>query len=294
MKERLTNMCDICIKTPDCSLFPALRSLWKEAFDDTDEFLDIFFKTAFSPKRCLVLISDNTVAAALYWFNCSYKDMQLAYIYAVATAREARGQGFCHRLMNFTHEHLKKLGYDGTILSPGNDKLFGFYESMGYKTCSYIRYFLCENGCWFDDICDEKSFNIHKISKDEYASLRRDLLPPDGIIQENENLDFLEMQADFYAGRDFLLAAYSENNCLHGIELLGNADSAPHILYSLGYSRGHFRTPGKDTPFAMLLPFTDRLLDGVSDVKQKNACGDATDRASESIFKNIYFGLAFD
>ena len=29
-----------------------LRSLWKEAFGDGDVFLDAFFETAFTPRRC--------------------------------------------------------------------------------------------------------------------------------------------------------------------------------------------------------------------------------------------------
>ena len=34
------------------NLIPGLRELWKKAFGDTDEFLDLFFSTAYSPDRC--------------------------------------------------------------------------------------------------------------------------------------------------------------------------------------------------------------------------------------------------
>ena len=46
--------------------FAARRQLWKEAFGDTDAFLDLFEETAFSADRCLCLTEGDTLAAALY------------------------------------------------------------------------------------------------------------------------------------------------------------------------------------------------------------------------------------
>ena len=98
------------IDNPTPSQIPALRSLWREAFGDSDEFLDIFMDTAFSLDRCRCVTIGGNVVAALYWFNCSFTDMPVAYIYAVATAYEYRGQGICQRLMSDTHSHLSSLG----------------------------------------------------------------------------------------------------------------------------------------------------------------------------------------
>ena len=73
------------------------------------------------------------------------------------------------------------------------------------------------------------------------------------MIQEGEDLAFLETYAEFYAGLDFLLAAVREADKLLGLELLGNADAAPGILAALGMALGEFRTPGDTHPFAMFL-----------------------------------------
>ena len=46
-----------------------LRRLWKQAFGDTDSFLNSFFTFGFSPDRCRQITVDGNVAAALYWFD---------------------------------------------------------------------------------------------------------------------------------------------------------------------------------------------------------------------------------
>ena len=62
-----------------------LRRLWKQAFRDSDAFLDSFFSVGYSCDRCRQLSLDGQLAAALYWFDCSLAGKPVAYVYAVAT-----------------------------------------------------------------------------------------------------------------------------------------------------------------------------------------------------------------
>lgn len=251
---------EIKIGKPDNLQIAGLRHLWKEAFKDTDAFLDVFWETAFSKERSRCIIIDNTVAAALYWFDCEEK---IAYIYAVATAKEFRGQGLCHKLMKDTHEHLKSKGYVGVILVPGSAELFRLYEDMGYRICSRIREFHCMG--------KPENVVLEQIGTEEYARLRRTYLPKGGMVQEKENIDFLEKQVKFYAGADFLLAASVEaHDVLRGVEILGNIQNAAQVVHALGCREGYFRTPGEGLPFAMYYSF------------------------DESTAMPGYFGLAFD
>ena len=112
---------------------------------------------------------------------------------------------------------------------------------------------------------------LRKISAEEYARLRRELLPEEAILQEGESIDFLCRSAALYAGEGLLLAAVREGDTLRGIELLGNVDEAEKIVNTLGCRKGYFRTVGKEKKFAMGYPLCE-------------------DIASD----NIYFGLAFD
>lgn len=235
------------INTPSHSQIPALRSLWKEAFGDSDAYLDTFFQTAYHPARCRVAIKDGQVAAALYWFPCSYREQPVAYIYAVATAKKYQKQGICHKLMEDTHAHLRTLGYKGTVLVPGNEALFRLYESMGYRQSGTHRTFTCTAGT--------KSVPMTLVDVDTFSGLRRRFLPENSILQENENLDFLQPQANFYTGDGFLLTARKEGDTLYALELLGDTSLAPCIVATLRCTQGTFRTPGTDTAFAMTYSF---------------------------------------
>lgn len=237
------------IKSPQMMDIPDLRSLWKEAFGDTDEFLDMFFETAFHPDRAMCITVDGEIAGALYWFNCEHQGESVAYIYAVATAKTYRGQGVCHKLMEYTHTYLAGLGYSGAILVPGSKELFDFYKGMGYETCGYIKEFKTTAGA--------EEIELKVIDKTEYARLRRELLPEDGVIQENENLDFFEKYAMFYKGADFVLAGRREGAFFRGIEFLGDERKISGIIKSLNCMEGTFRTYGEERPFAMYYSLGD-------------------------------------
>ena len=224
--------------TPD--LVPALRQLWKEAFGDTDSFLDKFYGIAFDPRRCLCAMADGAVAAMAYWFDCG----QYAYIYAVATAEQHRGKGISHALMAQIHEILTERGYDGCILVPGEESLRKFYATMGYENCGGVHEF---------DALAGDPLPLRKLEIPEYASLRRKYLPEGGVVQEGVNLDFLASWASFYAGENVLAAAVWEDGKLLVLDLLGDAEKAPGVVAALGAETGWFRSPG-DTPFAMHRP----------------------------------------
>lgn len=254
------------IDSPKNEYIPQLRHLWTEAFGDTEEYLDTFFSTAFSPDRCLCAASNGEVAGAVYYFSCACRGKKVAYVYALATAQSHRGQGIAHRLMEELHRRLEALDYEGTVLVPGEDSLFSLYSSMGYQTCTTVTEFVSAGAA--DEV------QLRRISAGEYAQQRAELLSyleEGAVLQEGENLSFLATQANFYAGHNFLLAARPQGTMLVGLELLGDAQWAPGIVQTLGYTMGSFRTRGAGKPFAMYRPLP-----------------------GSTMAMPTYFGLAFD
>ena len=235
------------IDAPCYDDIPALRSLWKEAFGDGDAFLDGFFSTAFSPDRSACAKESGNLLGMLYWFDCEYDGGRVAYIYAVATAKAYRGRGICSALLKETHIQLEKKGYTGAVLVPYSEELFAFYEKFGYKRATFVNEFSVS--------ALPTNLYIEKIGKEKYAELRRKFMPIGSVVQEKENIDFLSIEAELYAGDTFLLAARREGKKLRGIELLGDTDKASEITYALGATEGNFRTPGEKKPFAMYLLF---------------------------------------
>ena len=226
-----------------------LRQLWQEAFGDSEETLDSFSATSFSPDRCHYICDGDTPVSALYWFDCELSGYKLAYIYAVATLKTHRGQGLAKRLMTETHEILKEKGYAGAILVPGEKGLFAFYEKLGYRVATKAEE--------FSAVATDFPVFIYKITPAEYATWRRKYLPEGGVVQEGETLSYLSAYAKFYKGEDFLLSATKEGETLLVHEILGNTNHCGNILCALSCKIGHFRAPGASHNFAMYLRFRE-------------------------------------
>ena len=225
-----------------------LRRLWQQAFGDTDAFLDGFFAAGFNRNRHHFIAEKGVPVSALYWFDCELDGQKLAYIYAVATDEAYRGKGFARRLMTETHAILKANGYAGTILVPAGQALFEMYEKLGYRTVTTVSKIAIQQG--------SEPIQLTQIDGAEFAKLRKQYLPKNGVVQEGASISYLQTYCKFYKGADFLLVASEDNGALRGQELLGNTAAAPGILRALGYETGTFRTPGNDRNFAMFLPLT--------------------------------------
>ncbi len=237
------------IDFPVPNQYEQLSCLWQEAFGDTEEFVDGFFCTAFSPARCRCVTLEGELAAALYWMDVRYAQQRFAYIYAVAVAKKFRGRGLCAGLMADTHTHLALRGYDGALLVPQTEQLRGMYGKMGYRDCTTVAEFTAAAG--------DPLLPLQRIDREEYARLRRRLLPSGSALEEGESIAFLETMAFFYRGEQVLLAAHGENGKLWCPELLGDVSAAPGILSALKCREGRFRTPGGDIPFAMFCPLAE-------------------------------------
>ena len=141
-----------------------LKMLWHQAFGDGEEFIDLFFRTGFSPDRCQYLTENGQLTAALYWLDCAYRDQKQAYIYAVATHPDHRGKGLCRKLMEMTHQILARQGYTAALLRPADEGLRRMYRNMGYRTATLVSEFDCTAGV---------AVPIREIGTEEYARLRR-------------------------------------------------------------------------------------------------------------------------
>lgn len=228
-----------------------LRRLWAEAFEDTPEYLDSFYSIAFSPERCRCISVDSEVAAVLYWFDMECSGLPIAYIYAVATGQKHRGKGLCRALMTDTHALLAQRGYAGAILVPEDEGLSAMYGKMGYRPCCGISEIHCAPG--------DSAAEPRRTDPESYNRLRNTLLPPGGVRLGDPALAFLAAHAEFFTGDSFALAAVRREGKLYGMEYLGDTAAIPGILRALDCSRGTFRIPGKERPFAMFLPLNENV-----------------------------------
>ena len=239
------------IDRPSPSLIPQLRNLWKEAFGDSDAFLDCFFSLAYAPERCRCVTVEGAVKAALYWLDANCAGQKFAYLYAVATAADSRSKGLCRMLMEDTAAVLKAAGYQGALLVPQDEGLREMYSRMGYLPAGTIDEFLCAG---------KAAVPVSELTAAAYSSLRQNLLPEGSIEIQGVALEFLGKLARFYSGEGFLAAVSREEEHLRILEYLGNPDAAPALVAALGATEATVRTPGKGLPFAMYRPLSAYCL----------------------------------
>ena len=235
---------------PTAEQIPGLRSLWKEAFCDEDDFLNAFFSTAFHPERCLCVSRGEYPAAAIYWMDCTLRGEKVAYLYALATLEALRGQGLARQLLHRTHELLRSRGYTAALLVPGSRQLADWYQREGYEFCGGTGTFSCEAA--------PEPIALRPVTAAEYGALRTQYLPEGSVVQEEAALQFLTTQAKLYAGDNCLLAVQTTfRDTIVIPEYLGDPESAPGVLAALGHPKAPFHAPGSEISIAMFRPLTE-------------------------------------
>ena len=225
-----------------------LHALWRQAFGDTEEFTDSFFRAGFSPERCRYIQQDGKIAAALYWFDCFWEGRKTAYIYGVATDKAYRGQGLCRQLMAHAHKHLQAEGYTGAVLVPAGDSLFAMYEKMGYRGfCPTAK----------QEILPGVAAKIVAIGPEEYERLRNARLPAGSVLQGQDALAFYGTYGSFYRCDSGIFCAAREGETLYVQEFLGDPEALSGIVAALDCNAAQVRIPGGERPFAMYYSFTE-------------------------------------
>ena len=228
-----------------------LRSLWKEVFGDSEAFMDDFFQVAYEEKRCRYIRKDGKIVSALYWFDADMGTEKIAYLYGVATLTAYRGQGFAAYLIEKTCKQLQEKGYSGVLLVPGSVQLFEYYRRLGFFACTTIDEVRCEaNGRRL----------LRPVNREEYAVLRRQLLPHRGVEQEGAFLELLERQYGLFAGDGFLLCAAIHGEKAMIPEFLGDSSELPEVIGGLGVQWAQVRMPGQGRSFSMYKTLKDHAV----------------------------------
>lgn len=121
-------------KTNEC------RRLWKEVFGDSNEFISSFINGFYSEENMLCIELDSRVVSMLHVVPFELDGKKVAYIYAVATDADARGQGLATKLIRQAIEKTKAEGYKAVFTLPADEGLREFYSRFGFKGLYAVRF----------------------------------------------------------------------------------------------------------------------------------------------------------
>jgi len=91
---------------------PAIRSLWKSSFFDSDAYLDLFFKKRFDPLYTALYCFEKEIVGMVHLLPCEVKGHGKAfYWYAVSVDPKYRGKGIFTKMSASVLKSLQEKGY---------------------------------------------------------------------------------------------------------------------------------------------------------------------------------------
>lgn len=116
------------------------KALWKQAFGDSDSYIDFTFKNNLTLENSLAIFDDEKLACMLFMLpktlTFEKKEINTYFIVGVSTDNEYRYQGHARSIMENAKEYLFKKDISLVFLYPFNHD---FYKKLDYHTISSMR-----------------------------------------------------------------------------------------------------------------------------------------------------------
>jgi predicted acetyltransferase len=115
-----------------------IMELWKLCFDDSDEFIDLYFRLRFNKEVSVFLKSADHIISSLqmlpYPFTYYGNTLQSSYISGACTHPDYRNLGAMRNLLSLSFAKMLRNGVSVSTLIPADDWLFEYYRTIGYES----------------------------------------------------------------------------------------------------------------------------------------------------------------
>ena len=248
-------MTDIEIRRYFINDIPAMKALWKKTFNDSDEYLEAFFRHLPDTGTGVVALKDGVLAGAAYALTCQAlkgcgaDEPVIGYVYAVAVEESLRGQGIGTALVEKVIEEAKKRAASVICTLPASEELYSFYERFGL-THSIFRKSI--------EVPAEDREMTMPLNSTEYMLFRRSMLPEKAVRLYMSEPGFeLERElceaysGGLYASMSGIAAAYVEDGVCRIHELIAHdeiaaRDVAASVAHALGAEKCVFHLPCRE------------------------------------------------
>lgn len=189
----------------------SVRSLWKECFGDSDEFLDIYFGRVYSPQVDYSVERDARVVSALqcipYNMLCGGSEYRTAYLSGVCTAREYRRCGLAGRLVEQATRDMRSRGCVFGFLIPSGRNVLPFYRACGYYLAMRRKAFLLPPRPELGADVPYRAERVTAFSGELYELFAKRQSARSGYALLHDKEQFSTVVADWLKGGNLILAA---------------------------------------------------------------------------------------
>lgn len=206
-----------------------VKSLWKLCFNDSEEFIEMYFRLRYSNEVNMSIRIGKELVAALqllpYPMTFCGHTIQTSYISGACTHPEFRGNGIMRELLSQSFTRMFHNGIQISTLIPAEAWLFNYYERMGYA--SVFQYSTKE--IIVPEFIPSKNVTVevsNKFQEDVYQYLNNKLSERSCCVQHTET-DFHVILTDLPISSGFLFVARQENK-INGIAIVYKRDT--HLI----------------------------------------------------------------
>jgi predicted acetyltransferase len=168
-----------------------VKQMWKICFDDSEEFMDIYFSEKYQNENTLIYFEQNRPVASLqllpYFFTFYGIEVPISYISGACTLPKYRKRGCMTKLLTMAFEIMQERKTPISILIPADNYLCSYYKNFGFETVfdteeesGFLKNILNEaitdfEGAYFrfDSLFRNKDFCIQK-SKTDFKTIVKD------------------------------------------------------------------------------------------------------------------------
>lgn len=126
------------IKLANNQIKNEVRRMWKACFDDSEEFMDLYFSEKYKNENTLIYFEDNKALASLqmlpYRFTFCGVEIEASYISGACTLPEYRNRGCMAKLLLAAFDIMRERNIPLSILIPAEEWLYDYYARYGYET----------------------------------------------------------------------------------------------------------------------------------------------------------------
>ena len=206
-----------------------VRRLWECCFQDTPEFMDLYFRLRYRDELNESIVRDGHLVSALqiipYEMTSWNTRLPMAYLSGVCTHPDARRQGLMRRLLVQTHRRLYREGYPVSTLIPAEPWLFDCYAASGYAALFDYEWEDCQLTYTTDETFDIREYREN--TQGVYAYFCQKMSERPCCVLHSEE-DFHVVLADLYLSKGALWVARRGHD-VTGLAFCVPGDAVCHI-----------------------------------------------------------------
>lgn len=210
-----------------------VKALWKLCFDDTEEFVEMYFCLRYREELNVGIQEGEEVVSALqlipYPMTFCGQTVQTSYISGACTHPHFRGKGVMRQLLAKSFYQMRADGVHFGTLIPAEPWLFNYYAGVGYTPA--FQYSKEEVSIPINYASEDSSIStITEYQEDIYLYIYRKLAERSCCIQHT-SIDFQAIMEDLMISNGILLAARGKEG-IAGI-LIGYQEEEQFIINEL-------------------------------------------------------------